>query len=93
MQSIHSTSNSSLLRIIKNSISLLSEGIIGKLSYFLFILVVVRHLSTADFGLYSTILSFVAIGGLLAEFGLSQVLVREIAQEKTKSAALFSGAL
>jgi O-antigen/teichoic acid export membrane protein len=54
---------------------------------------VVRHLSTSSYGAYSTILSFLTIGMIVAEFGLSQVLVREIAQQKDRNSELFSGAI
>lgn len=81
------------MRIARNAISLFLEGVIGRLCNFFFMLVVVRHLTTFDFGFYSAILSFVMISGFLAEFGISQVLVRDIAQQKTRSTELFSGAI
>ena len=86
-------SDSNLLRITKNTISLLSESVIARLSSFLFTLVVVRHLSTSDFGFYSTLVSFVGIGVGLAEFGISYVLIREIAQQKNRGTELFSGGI
>ena len=88
---IGSTQN--LFRIAKNATSLFIADIIAKLTSALFTMVVVRYLSTSDYGAYSAILSFLAIGGLVAEFGLSQVLVREIAQQKQKGSELFSGAI
>jgi O-antigen/teichoic acid export membrane protein len=87
------SSNSNVLRIAQNTISLLSEGLIGRVTSFIFTLVVVRHLSAADFGLYSTLVSFVTLGIGLAEFGISYVLIREIAQQKGRSTELFSGAI
>ncbi len=56
-------------------------------------MLVVRHLTTIDFGFYSAILSFIAISGFVVEFGISQILVREIAQQKSRSTELFSGAI
>lgn len=93
MSSIFQESHSNYLRVAKNAISLLLEGVIARLCNFIFILVVVRHMTTFDFGFYSAILSFIAISGFLAEFGISQVLVREIAQQKARSTGLFSGAI
>ena len=87
------TSTRNLLRVAKNALSLFSGSIAVRLANVLFTSAIVRHLSTTDYGVYSTILSFLAVGGLVAEFGLSQVLVREIAQQKDKISELLSGAI
>jgi O-antigen/teichoic acid export membrane protein len=86
-------SKRSLYRITKNAASLFSADMIARLSSAFLSVAIIRHLRTSEFGAYSTILGFLLIGGLVAEFGLSQVLVREIAQNKKRSSELFSGAV
>jgi O-antigen/teichoic acid export membrane protein len=93
MNAIRRSSNSNYLRIARNAVSLFSESVIARVSNFVFTLVVVRHLAAFDFGYYSAMISLVIVSGFLAEFGISQVLVREIAQQKERSSELFSGAV
>jgi len=82
-----------IFRITKNAASLFIADLIAKLSSAFLSVAIIRHLQTSEYGAYSAILGFLLIGGLITEFGLSQVLIREIAQEKTRSAELFSGAV
>jgi O-antigen/teichoic acid export membrane protein len=91
--SLSKQSHTNYLRLAKNAISLFSEGVIARICNFIFTMIVIRHLTTFDFGFYSAILSFIAISGFVVEFGISQVLVREIAQHKTRGTELFSGAI
>ena len=93
MNAGYNSSGSNLVRITRNAISLLSGGVVARLGNFVFTLAVVRHLATFDFGYYSAMTSFVIVSGFLAEFGISQVLVREIAQQKNRGTELFSGAV
>lgn len=93
MTTVLTTSTRNLFRIAKNALSLFSASIVARLASIFFTLAIVRHLSTSDYGAYSSILGFLVIGGLVAEFGMSQVLVREIAQQKDRSSELFSRAV
>lgn len=91
---IHSSpTKTAFLRVATNSLLLLSEGLIGRLSSFFLTLAVVRHLSVSNYGIYGSILSFMAIAMATAEFGISTVLTREVAQKKNRSGELFSGAI
>lgn len=83
----------SILRLTKNAAWLFSADMIARLSGALLSVAIIRHLHTSEYGAYSTILGFLLIGSLVAEFGLSQVLVREIAQNRTRATELFSRAV
>jgi len=93
MAEVYTSVPEDLLRIGKNAVSLFFEGIVARVVNIFFIMEIVRHLSTSDYGAYSAILSFLAIGTVVAEFGLSQVLVREAAQQRERSSELLTGAI
>ena len=84
---------SNLTRILKNAGFLLGNRILIGLINLIFISYLARHLSQEGFGMYTTILTFLAFAGIFADFGISTVLVREIAQNKTKAGTLFSNSL
>lgn len=82
-----------VLRVAKNAASLTAADLVARLSNAVLSVSIIRQLDREDYGAYSTIMAFLLIGGLLAEFGLSQVLMREIAQNKNRSSELLSGAV
>jgi len=90
---VGSSGDTAFIRIAANSLLLFSEGTIGRLSNFLFTLFVVRFLTISDFGIYSSVLGFVTVAMSVAEFGISNVVTRDIAQAKARSGELFSGAI
>jgi O-antigen/teichoic acid export membrane protein len=58
-----------------------------------FIAVLARQLTPADFGGYTTITSLIWFIGPLADLGISQVLIREIAADRSKARTLLPNAL
>jgi O-antigen/teichoic acid export membrane protein len=56
---------------------------------FLFSVYVIRHLGDNRYGQYSIILAFVAIFQILAELGISQYVMREIARDRSKAQDYF----
>ena len=63
------------------------EAISGALNFITLVLIA-RSLGTAEFGDFSYILAFVGIFQLLADMGLTNTLVREIARERERVAEI-----
>lgn len=84
---------SNFLRIMTNSLLLLFESIVVRMSGFVYTLMIARQFGIFEFGLYGSILSFLWVGMSLAEFGLTYVLTRDMAQQRNRSTELFSGAI
>lgn len=73
-------------RILRNSLyGLASEAIGGALS-FLVVILIARSLGVERFGDFSYILAFTAIFQLIADFGLTNILVREIVRAQDQVA-------
>lgn len=69
-------------KILRNSFfGIASEAIGGALLFIVFILIA-RFLGSEQFGVFSYILAFVGLFQLIADFGLTNVIVREIARSK-----------
>jgi len=80
-------------KILKNSIFiLLSRGIQIASSFFI-VVAVARYLSLAQYGEYSYIVAFVSSIMALAYFGIQQVLIREIANNKASAAQTIGAAV
>jgi O-antigen/teichoic acid export membrane protein len=84
---------SSLLRLLKNAFSLISTELVNTAARVVFIAFLVRRLSVSDFGVYTTITVFLALGSLFADFGMSQVIVRDIAQERDSGRVVLPNAV
>ncbi len=77
-------SEGSLARTIFKNTSFITTGTVAlKAINFLFGVFVVRRLGDARFGQYSIVLAFVGIFQILAELGMSQYVMREMARDKT----------
>jgi O-antigen/teichoic acid export membrane protein len=84
---------SSLLRLLKNVFSLLTTELVNAAIGVLFTAFLVRYLSVGDFGVYTTITVFLAFGSLFADLGVSQVVVRDVAQERDSGRAVLPNAI
>jgi O-antigen/teichoic acid export membrane protein len=84
---------SSLLRLLKNVFSLLTTELVNIAIRVVFTAFLVRYLSVSDFGIYTTITVFLAFGSLFADFGMSQVIVRDIAQGRDSGRAVLPNAV
>ena len=80
-------------RTVKNTAALTAADIISKILNMAFIAVLARQLTPSDFGGYTTITSLIWFMGPLADLGISQVLIREIAADRTKARSLLTNAL
>jgi O-antigen/teichoic acid export membrane protein len=80
-------------RIVKN---VLAGGVavgLGGLLQLAAIVLVARSVSVSDFGIYSFILAFAVFFQLLADSGLSNILMRELAKQPDKLAEILGAAL
>lgn len=75
--------------ILKNAFYITLGGLALKAINFLFRIYVVRTLGDASFGQYSTVIAFVGLFQILAEFGVSQYVMREIARDRSKTQEFF----
>lgn len=80
-------------RLAKNSAALLTASLVERISNILFIAVLVRYVSQEDLGIYTIVITFFEFGSLFADFGMSQVLIRDIAQQRDRASPIWSNAL
>ncbi len=73
-------------RVIRNSIFGLSSEAIGGALSFVIIIIIARFLGTSQFGIFSYILAFVGVFQLIADFGLTNIIVREISRARGNTA-------
>lgn len=75
--------------IFKNTVFITAGSLLLKAVNFLFGIFVVRKLGDARFGQYATVLAFVGLFQILAELGVSQYVMREIARDRSQASRLF----
>jgi O-antigen/teichoic acid export membrane protein len=80
-------------RLLENLLYSIGVQLFARISTVVLSLYVARQLGPDAYGLYSYVFSFVTIFSLLAEFGISTLLTRELAQEKEALPRLFVNAL
>ena len=79
-------------RIAKNAAFGLFAATVGGGLQFVSILIVARFLGVVDFGVFSYLLAFASVFQFIADFGLSNILVREIARRPDELERLLLGA-
>jgi len=65
----------------------------GRLLAVAFVLVATRQLVPSEFGRYSTASAYVVLGGFLADFGTTMVIVRRVSRDAVSSDALLTATL
>lgn len=75
--------------IFKNAAFVTMGEVVLKVLTFLFGVYVVRQLGDERFGQYSIVLAFVGLFQIFAELGMTQYVMREIAQDRSKTQLLF----
>ncbi len=73
-------------RIAKNTIFLASSNIIGFVFSFFFLVYTTRYLGSERYGLLSFAIAFASITIFLADIGISSVIVRDVARDRSKAA-------
>lgn len=74
--------SSTLKRFVKNTVILVFAKALQPLITFYLIITISREIGLAGFGAYSTIFKYVPIFGIIAGFGLRNLLTREISQNR-----------
>jgi O-antigen/teichoic acid export membrane protein len=71
-------------QVVRNSLfGIVSQALGGGL-FFLVTLLVARHLSPERFGAFSFVFAFVTVFQMLADFGLSNILIREMSRQRQR---------
>ena len=71
-------------QVVRNSLfGIVSQAIGGGL-FFLVTLLVARHLNPERFGAFSFVFAFVTVFQMLADFGLSNILIREMSRQRQR---------
>ena len=74
-----------LKTILKNSLSLFSSLMVTRLIGFGVVIALSRYLGVERFGQYSFALAFAALFSIVADLGISQLVIREVAKDKSQS--------
>lgn len=80
-------------RIIRNSLFGVASQAIGGGLFFFVALLMARHLGPEHFGTFSFVFAFVTVFHMLADFGITNILVRDIAREKEKVDDILGGCI
>lgn len=80
-------------RLLKNTAALSLAEIFSKLVNFVFVAVLARLLTPADFGSYTMLMTLIWALTALADLGISQVMVREIAVQRQNAGGMLASAL
>lgn len=79
-------------RIVKNALSGAVAAVVGGVLQLVTTLLIARSFGVADFGTFSFVVAFAGVFQLLADCGLSNILVRELATQRDRAPALVGAA-
>ena len=82
-----------LRKILRNSATLISARIVSKFATTLFMIILARRLGSADFGAFSSVVAFTAFFSLFEEFGMTQPMIRRMAQFRAEGPAILGQVL
>jgi O-antigen/teichoic acid export membrane protein len=74
-------------RVARNSVFLLAAQFVDRASSYLFVLYLTRTMGAEVFGNYLTVTALVAMAGGLVDFGLYNLIVRDMARERSAVSA------
>jgi len=80
-------------QIIKNTSWLFLAEAINKGTFFLISIIIARSFGTELFGQFNYAISFVIIFSIIADFGINNLVIREIARDKDVAASLIGNSL
>jgi O-antigen/teichoic acid export membrane protein len=72
-------------RIAKNTWVLLAAQVLSNVIIFFYMMYTVRYLGAAGFGILAFALAFTSIFGVISDFGLQQLTIREVARDRSLS--------
>lgn len=70
-------------RIARNTLFLLAVQVLDRVTSYLFLVYITRLFGAELFGTYMTVVTFVMMAGNLVDFGLYNLVVRDLAQDKS----------
>lgn len=71
-------------RVARNTLFLLAVQVLDKATSYLFLILITRFFGSEFFGTYMTAVTFVAMAGILVDFGLYNLVVRDLAQDRSR---------
>lgn len=80
-------------KILKNSIILIGARITSKFAMTAFMVILARTLGAEAFGVYSSVLAFIAFFALVEEFGLTPPMIRRIAKSPDQGGKILGAVL
>jgi O-antigen/teichoic acid export membrane protein len=82
-----------LKRVIKNSAAMLGSNILLRVGDLVVVILAARRLPVEEFGKYMLVLSFYSLFRLAGDAGMQHLLIRDMAQDKSRATGYFSDAL
>lgn len=79
-------------KVFRNTSYLFISEIIIKILGVLWVVILARNLSVDNYGIYSVVVSFIAIFSFLPDMGVGIITIREIAKHKNKASTLLGEA-
>ncbi len=79
--------------ILRNSATLIGARIVSKFAMTVFMVILARRLGIEDFGVYSSILAFIAFFSLIEEFGMTPPMIRKISRSRPEGGAILGSVL
>lgn len=70
-------------RVAKNAGALFAAQVVGCILAFFYMMYIARYLGPANFGILAFALAFTGIFGVITDFGLQPLIVREVARDKS----------
>lgn len=80
-------------KILRNSFFGIASEAVGGALFFIVFIIIARFLGSEQFGVFSYILAFVGLFQLIADFGLTNVIVREISRSKDKAGQIMAAVM
>lgn len=82
-----------LKKIIKNTTWLFLAEVINKGTFFIITIIIARNFGNELFGQFNFAISFVIIFSVIADFGINNLVIREVARDKYNAALLIGSGL
>jgi O-antigen/teichoic acid export membrane protein len=79
------------LRIVRNALFLFTLQVVEKGAAYVFLVYITRNFGTQVFGIYMTVVTVVAMASNIVDFGLYNLVVRNLAQERDGMATYLGG--
>jgi len=90
MVPLYQNDTSMILKILYNSVFLLTGHVVSKLFSLICVIFLARRLGVDGFGMYGTVMAYFTLFATFADGGMSTVTVREVAQDYARSDKYFS---